>query len=343
MHFFKEGQNIRVRHNYSLDDKLALSYGRSYVLSFEGAVIDEGEPTLALPELIEGMYEVILTPSQIEELELTIDKTYDLVFLGYTDEALTERFNSGNYQFSIIPQASNAIYEVSGNLTQLISNVRAKLGSDVNALLTDGNMENFLIQALNRHDDSYWNFTEVPARELPAIENLAAITALKKYMGEFAGSGTLELMGLAGKVKENTGEVVKSLISYSNLLQKEYDNDCIRIGIGQYKIQQSFKTKLNKETRSSSPRVMAVNPPRVRLSGEIISEVYLTWERAIIPDFSCYRIYRDTVLIETIYDGLISDYTEDIPTGSSFVYVLEVVNRDGLISTSNELTLTVPT
>lgn len=344
MHYFKEGQGIRIRHNYSLDGKLAQSYGRSYILSFDGAVISEGEPSLALPELIEGMYEVILTPENIEELLLLPDKTYDLVFLGFTDELLTERFNSGNYQFSIIPQASNIVYEVSGTLTDLISNVRGKLGSDINDLLTDGNIENFLIQALNRHDDTYWNFDEVPAREIPAIENLATITALKRYIGEFAGSGTLEIMGLAGKVKENSGEVIKSLIAYSNLLKKEYDDDCIRMGIGQYKIQQSFKVKLNRETRGASPRQLSVNPPRVKLYGEIITEVNLNWERAIIPDFGSYRIYRDGVLIHTIYDNLITEYTEDIPTeGISFNYILEVVNRDGLTSTSNELTLTVLT
>ena len=65
MHFFREGQEILVKHNYAFDGKLITSYGRTYVLSSEGVSISEGEPTLALPELIEGIYEVLILPNTI--------------------------------------------------------------------------------------------------------------------------------------------------------------------------------------------------------------------------------------------------------------------------------------
>lgn len=343
MHFFREGQEIRVKHNYALDGKLITSYGRTYVLSSEGVSISEGEPTLALPELIEGIYEVLILPEDILTLGLETETNYTLTFLGYSDEALTEILEPGNYVFSIIPQSVAVQTEVSPELTSLIARVRSRLGTDINALVTDGEIENFLTEALNRHDDSYWTFDEVPQKELPAIETLAAIECIQKYMSEFASSGTLEIMGLAGKVKEDINGIVTNLIKLSDNLQKKYDNDCIRLGIGQYKIQQSFRTKLNKETRSSQPRVLAVDPPRTKITGALDSgEVVLNWDKVYIPDFAKYEIYRDDVVLYSMLDALVTTYTdEDLPDTSPVVYFIRVYNKDGLFSTSNEVSIVV--
>lgn len=344
MNLYLEGQSIRLRHGYNV----VPVYGVGYTLSFDGISLQSGTPTLALPENVAGLYEVVLEVADITLLGLVPEKVYSISFSGYSDAGLTTALPAVTYEFSIVANSSGTIEAVSSELTAIIARVRSRLSTDISALYTDAELEDILIECLGRHDDFYWNFTELPARELPLVEKLAQIECVQGYMGSVASSGLLEVQGLAGRIKQDNNSSMTNLIKYIDNMQKQYDNDCARMGVGQYKIEQGFRTRLDKETRTCVPRDLASIPMvRILVSGVYTSDttpyVTLTWNKAGIPDFYKYEVYRANVLLATIYDGLVTTYTDDeLALGvTSYVYKIKTYNRNLLIRESNEITVTL--